>query len=164
MDEAELWALIDAARSHAPGVDGCAAWLVGALTQRGGREAQRFGQAFDHAMGRAYRWDLWGVATLVHDGHEDEERFADFRAWLISLGRDAFEAILADPDAVAPHLDGTVPNGRALSRVARVAFAQATGTELPLATMDLFANPRGEPIPASQLTTRFPRVAAALAR
>ncbi|MCB9614661.1 MAG: DUF4240 domain-containing protein [Sandaracinus sp.] len=160
MDDERFWTLVGEAREHAPTVDGRAAWLVASLVRFGERDTERFGHCFDRAMARAYRWDLWGVATLVHQGHEDEERFADFRAWLVSLGRDAFEAALDDPDTLAEHLVVEKPEARAFLRVARTAYEKLTGNELPMTTMDLFASPTGAPIPASDLATRFPRVAA----
>lgn len=164
MDEEGFWALIAEARAHAPALEGQAAWLVAALVRAGSRDAERWGHCFDRAMMQAYRWDIWGVATLVHHGHEDEERFADFRAWMISLGKEAYAAALADPDVLAERLADGTPDGRPFHRIARSAYEKVTGTELPMTTMDLFASPVGSPIPASELTTRFPKVAAVVAR
>jgi hypothetical protein len=73
-------------------------------------EVQAFGERFDECMAEAYsepkvivdmepQDGLWAVAFDIgggcgHDG------FDDFRAWLISMGRDAFEAAVRDPRTV----------------------------------------------------------------
>ena len=160
MDDDRFWGLIAEAREHAASVDARAAWLVGSLTKLPPRDVERWGHAFDRAMARAYRWDLWGIASLLHQGHEDEERFADFRAWLVSLGRVRFDAALEDPDTLAEPLATEPAEARSYQRVARTAYEKLTGNELPMTTMDLFASPSGKPIAASELATRFPRVAA----
>ncbi|HEX4859885.1 MAG TPA: DUF4240 domain-containing protein [Rhizomicrobium sp.] len=49
---------------------------------------------------RAFRWDLWGAAFVIHGGASDDA-FDYFRSWLIAQGKDAFEQALADPDSLA---------------------------------------------------------------
>jgi len=43
----------------------------------------------------AYTWDLWAVAYIAYNWTSDSG-FEEFRAWLISRGRQNFEAALAD--------------------------------------------------------------------
>ncbi|MDR3613220.1 MAG: DUF4240 domain-containing protein [Candidatus Obscuribacterales bacterium] len=43
----------------------------------------------------AYTWDLWAVAYIAYN-FTSESGFEEFRAWLISRGRQNFEAALAD--------------------------------------------------------------------
>ena len=50
---------------------------------------------------RAYTWELWGAAYVIDDGCSDD-CFRDFRAYLISLGREPYEAALKSPDSLAP--------------------------------------------------------------
>ncbi|WP_171002392.1 DUF4240 domain-containing protein [Listeria newyorkensis] len=50
---------------------------------------------------------LWAAAYLLNDGASDDG-FDYFRAWLISLGQDAFLAILEDPDCLGELLQGNV--------------------------------------------------------
>lgn len=59
---------------------------------------------FDRAMDRAYDWRIWGAAFVIHGGCSDDT-FSDFRASLISRGRQSFELALSDPDALA---DGAI--------------------------------------------------------
>ncbi|HZV01390.1 MAG TPA: DUF4240 domain-containing protein [Planctomycetota bacterium] len=56
-------------------------------------------RAFDVAMSRAYTWDLRGAAYVIHGGCSTDS-FWDFRAGLVSLGRDVFERSLRDPDSL----------------------------------------------------------------
>lgn len=50
---------------------------------------------------------LWAAAYLLNDGASDDG-FDYFRAWLISLGQDAFLAILEDPDSIGELLQGNI--------------------------------------------------------
>ncbi|MEM9072075.1 MAG: DUF4240 domain-containing protein [Myxococcota bacterium] len=162
MDDTGYWELIETSRDRAADPEGQARRLTEVLSQQSAVEIQRFGEWFQRAMLTLYRWELWGVASLVH-GHEDQESFVAFRAWVVSRGREVFAAAVEDADSLAPHVTPKV-DGSPLTYVARDAYEAATGNELPTATLDLFAEPAGEPIPPSDLTTRFPKVAAKLAR
>jgi len=55
-------------------------------------------------MARAYTNDLWGAAYLINGGASDDG-FYYFRCWLLGLGRDAYEAAVADPDSLADVVD-----------------------------------------------------------
>ncbi len=160
MEEDDFWSLLAESAEQAADVEGQARWLTDKLATLPGEQIRRFDTHLQRQMIRGYRWDLWGVASLAN-GHEDQEGFVGFRAWLVSRGQTAFEAALEDPDSLAPIIERNV-DGTALTYTARNAHKRATGAELPTATLDLFAEPRGEPIQPSDLTTRFPKVAAAL--
>lgn len=49
---------------------------------------------------RAYRWDLWALAYIAFLGCSDDT-FEEFRAWLTSRGKRAFERALVDLDFAA---------------------------------------------------------------
>lgn len=51
---------------------------------------------------QAYQWRLWGAAYLIEGGCSDDA-FMDFREGVISLGREWYERVLADPDTLADH-------------------------------------------------------------
>ena len=63
-------------------------------------EALEFARLFDEKMDEAYSWPLWGAAYVINGGCSDDS-FSDFRASLISRGRQAFERALSDPDSLA---------------------------------------------------------------
>ena len=53
---------------------------------------------------RANRHDLWRVANLANGG-ASHDGFYYFRLWLVGMGKQVFEAALADPDSLADVLD-----------------------------------------------------------
>lgn len=55
---------------------------------------------FDEAMRRAYDYNVWGAAYLIHGGCSDDA-FWDFRAGLVAMGKAVYERALADPDSLA---------------------------------------------------------------
>jgi hypothetical protein len=52
------------------------------------------------AFADSYDWGLWGAACVINGGCSDD-CFDYFRAYLISRGREVFEAAVADPDSLA---------------------------------------------------------------
>jgi hypothetical protein len=56
-----------------------------------------FYKHFHNYMIQAYNHELWAAAYIIGDGCGDD-CFSDFRAWLISAGRNNFENILASPE------------------------------------------------------------------
>ncbi|MFE9967491.1 DUF4240 domain-containing protein [Streptomyces sp. NPDC005525] len=62
--------------------------------------------AFEHRFARlcdaVYRWDVWAAAYLIGGGRSDD-RFSDFTAGLVALGREWYERAAACPDALAEH-------------------------------------------------------------
>lgn len=63
-------------------------------------EIRSFHQHFDECEDRAYAWELWAAAYIIGGGCSDDA-FSDFRATLISMGRQTFERALADPQSLA---------------------------------------------------------------
>jgi len=55
-----------------------------------------FEVAFRRYLNEAYTWDLCGTACVIH-GTCTDDSFEYFRRWLVSRGRDVYEAALADP-------------------------------------------------------------------
>jgi hypothetical protein len=53
---------------------------------------------------------VWGAAWLICGGLCDDDGFWAFQAWVIGLGQEVYEAVAADPDALAD-----VPAVRALA-------------------------------------------------
>jgi hypothetical protein len=59
-----------------------------------------FEVAFRRYLNNAYTWDLWGAAYVIN-GSCSDDGFEYFRRWLVSRGRDVYEAALAEPDSLA---------------------------------------------------------------
>jgi hypothetical protein len=63
-------------------------------------EVSSFHEHFDRCEDQAYTWELWAAAYIIGGGCSDDA-FSDFRATLISMGRQIFESALADPQSLA---------------------------------------------------------------
>lgn len=83
-------------------------WNIFALYEAGEvQEARRqtmgrrkeYTQHFDDCLRRAHSWDLWGAAYIIFGGCSDEA-FSDFKGGLLLQGREVFEKVLADPEAL----------------------------------------------------------------
>src|SRR5262245_50822814 len=55
---------------------------------------------FRRLLNNAYTWDLWGAAYVIHSGCSDDG-FEYFRRWLVSRGREAYEAAISNADSLA---------------------------------------------------------------
>lgn len=78
--------------------------LRGRLSRLPPEEILAFRHHLFDRMDAAFQWDLWGAAYLLANGCS-EDGFADFRSWLISMGRRVFEAALLDPDSLVDVVD-----------------------------------------------------------
>lgn len=63
-------------------------------------EILSFSRVFDSMMDRAYTWDLWAAAYIIHGGCSDDA-FMDFRSSLISMGKEVFERSVSSPETLA---------------------------------------------------------------
>jgi hypothetical protein len=70
--------------------------ILGTLSPK---EIIDFYRIFCHLLDRAYTWDLWGAAYIMGGGCSDDG-FLDFRAWLISMGKDVYEAAIQNPETL----------------------------------------------------------------
>jgi len=95
-----FWQIIERAARSSSDPDAHAEALRVALRELSAEEVISFEVAFRRYLNAAYRWDLWGAAYIIHGGCSDDG-FEYFRRWLVSRGRDVYEAALADPDSLA---------------------------------------------------------------
>jgi hypothetical protein len=80
----------------------------------------------------AYHWDLWLVAWLCQGGRCSDDRFSDFRIWLISRGRAVYEAALDDADSLIEEMRTTEePEFEELGCVPFKAYRTLTGKDIP---------------------------------
>lgn len=63
-------------------------------------EILEWNHIFDRLAAQAYTVDLWGAAYTINGGASDDG-FYYFRCWLIGMGRDVYEAAVANPDSLA---------------------------------------------------------------
>jgi hypothetical protein len=164
MDEAASWRLIADTRAEADHDTGRQSELLEErLSQLPAQQIVDF-QRIRHALDeRAYTWDLWGAAYVIEDGCSDD-CFRDFRAYLISLGREPYEAAMRDPDSLAPVVqDAEEGDWENADNVAPDAYESVAGEDIPADDSDLSGDPRGEPWDdeaQEALVQRYPQLAA----
>ncbi|WP_432075715.1 DUF4240 domain-containing protein [Streptomyces wuyuanensis] len=164
MDETEFWEIIDSTREAAEGdPEDHADLLVERLLQIDPDSVLDFARHFEARYNRAYRWDLWGAATVLLGGASDDA-FDYFRCWLIGQGREVFEGAVHAPDSLAELLDDFDEeidgDGEELGYAADEAYEQLTGTAAPdLGIAAQPAEPEGAPFDLENdrvLAERFP--------
>jgi len=122
-----------------------------------------FERIFQELSRRAYSWDLWGAAYVIHGGCSDDG-FTDFRSWLISMGRKTYEAALADPESLAEIELGPDGEGDAsfeeFGYVAAQVYESMTGKEIGPSGVPHPSDPSGEPFEedSDDLARRYPRL------
>lgn len=109
MPEQEFWSLIARARqtaiaqSPAHGdelLDLQIAAMQQLLTALPAEQIVAYQRRYEEISARLYRWDIWGAAYWLNGGCGDDG-FIDFRATVISLGKERVRQTLADPDSLA---------------------------------------------------------------
>ena len=105
MDTKQFWSIIRDSRERAislePGsIDAHIRTLSEILRELSPEEVMSFQSHFTDCLILAYRNDLWGAAYWLFGGCGDD-KFWDFRSCLISMGKDTFDRVLADPDSLA---------------------------------------------------------------
>lgn len=73
--------------------------LTTRLKKLGPDHAQDFHDIVHAYEDLAYKYGLWSASELI--GRATDDSFIDFRAWLISQGKEAYFDALKDPDALA---------------------------------------------------------------
>jgi hypothetical protein len=161
-----FWDIIERTRSPDGDQDRQMAALAAELSELSPAEIEAFGAVFDRFLTVTYSWDLWGAAYVIMGGASDDS-FEYFRVWLISRGREAFEAARANPDELAALIPADfddVPEFELLAYVASESWAEKTGDDqsnMPTQPDTiLFTEPLGEPFDESpeDLARRYPRL------
>jgi Protein of unknown function (DUF4240) len=164
MDRNGFWGLVTSTRQSADGNTGRQSSLLEErlrhLPPKEIVDYQRMRHRLDEQL---YTWDVWGAAFVIEDGCSDD-CFRDFRAYLISLGPNAVQTALRDPDALAPIVqDAEQGDWENADSVAGDAYEAATGEDIPADDSDLSGDPRGQPWDDDQpeaLIQRYPKLAA----
>lgn len=138
MDRTQYWELIEQARDAVPDGD-CdekADAFVTALAEHGADEIADAWLRHRELMHDAYSWDVWGAISLLLGGCSDDS-FDYFRSWLILQGREAFDAVIDDPDSLVDlvpdgELDENAYECEELEGAPFVAYEEVTGEQMPL--------------------------------
>lgn len=164
MDQAKFWNLVDQSRTAADGdPEEQLEHLREQLLALEPDEIVAFDKRLSEHHMQAYDWGLWGAAYLIGGGCSDDG-FADFRGWLISRGKQAYDAALADPDSLAKIVkehDGEC-QVEGYQYVASQAWEEKTGRdsdEFPRHDIPARREPAGESWEEDELEARFPKLA-----
>ncbi len=172
MNEQQFWQLIEAARNQASDPndgEAVAGRATSLLATHPTEEIVAAQQVLWNLMADSYTSPLWAAAYVINGGCSDDG-FDYFRGWLIAQGREVFERVVADPDALAevPVVRASASDGcdleceEALS-IVWDAHIMATGKEFP---DDAFTirYPELDPMwdfdDHDEMTRRLPRLAA----
>ncbi|WP_084599172.1 DUF4240 domain-containing protein [Actinoplanes subtropicus] len=101
VDLEEFWALIERSGRESADPEERTDRLTDELAAYEPDDIVDFQLHVDALRDRVDNHRLWGAAWLVCGGVCDEDGFWYFQAWLIGQGRDVYEAVAADPDALA---------------------------------------------------------------
>ncbi|WP_424639122.1 DUF4240 domain-containing protein [Embleya sp. AB8] len=142
----DLWRLLDDSREASADPDERLTWLRDHLATRPLPEILRFQVTLGELRRPLDTWVLWTAATRILGGFCSDDSFWYFQPWLLGLGRDAYERVVADPDALAdlPEIrrlakspreswpEADWPQWEALNYVAEEAYEELTGKETGL--------------------------------
>lgn len=165
MNRRTFWTLIDRSRRHTAGDSRQQEKkLRKLLTTLSPAEIVRFDHIFYRMMDRAYDWDLWGASAVVAGGSSDD-RFIDFREWLISRGQRVFEAALKDPNTLSRiiSLDDKERSWKSFQNPAMFIWAEKTQrdwSEFPRPEGRFREFPRGKELldTTDHLKVRYPKL------
>ncbi|MCC5822941.1 MAG: DUF4240 domain-containing protein [Phycisphaerales bacterium] len=109
MDESRFWSIFEPLAAI-PGeeIEEQEEALAEQLSQLSDDELIAFQMTYKRLHANAYRWDLWEVAYHTGGGCSDDS-FAYFRNWLIGRGRQAYHAVMENPDNLADYPMGEDP-------------------------------------------------------
>lgn len=121
-------------------------------------EIKSFVDHFDDCNDRAYTWELWAAAYIIGGGCSDDS-FSDFRATLISMGRETFERTLADPESLAElDYDAEHAHYEGYQYVSTQVYEDLTG-ELPIRVKPHPKSPSGTDWEEDKVAELYPKLA-----
>jgi hypothetical protein len=134
--------------------------LVSMLVKLNSQEIISFDTHFSDYLHKAYRWDLWAVAYIIHGGCSDDS-FEYFRCWLIGKGRAYYEAALANPEMAAKDVTpGDYAEAEDLLYAAMTAYEEVTGdNEMPARTVQRSREPEGKGWDEEKVHLLYPELA-----
>lgn len=100
MTRQQFWNIIESCFDQKIGGDGEVAKLELILRELSRSEVVSLQENLRTVMAQAYSWELIAGACFLGCGQSDDG-FEDFRAWLVSRGRETFERALNDVNVLA---------------------------------------------------------------
>jgi len=109
MDDKRFWDIIAVACKHDCEGDWLDLWaepLVEELKKLPPEDIVRFDHWFDEKTDALYTVNHWGAAYLINGGASDDG-FYYWRCWVVGMGKQIYDAALANPDSLADVVDPT---------------------------------------------------------
>jgi hypothetical protein len=97
----DFWALIDRSSAATATRERRTTWLSEQVTRLPAADIVDFEVHLTTQRKRVDTWVMWGVGSYLMQGLCSTDGFFYFQPWLVGLGRDMFERVVADPDALA---------------------------------------------------------------
>ena len=104
MTEKKFWELIDSAQSSGLEEKALRSHLSSLLVDLSGKDLIDFTNHYNRRMDQLYDWRIWNAVYLIRGGCGDD-RFFDFRDFLVSRGKATFKRVKADPESLLDDLD-----------------------------------------------------------
>jgi len=165
MEEEQFWKVVaKATRANPRKAEEWDKRLQAELEKLEPDEIIEWNHIFDRLAARAHTVDLWGAAYTINGGASDDG-FYYFRCWLIGMGREVYEAAVADPDSLAEAVVHDIDAEAEIYAAAHAAWMAVTdrpGTD-PYPARNERADLRGEDWDFEsdeQVRRRLPRLAA----
>jgi hypothetical protein len=157
-----FWRIVEIAAEKALGNQSFNKRLQKELRAMSAKEVAGFARQLDALLLKAYTWDLWGAAYIMNGGCSDD-CFLYFRAWLVSQGREIFEAAVAEAESLAGAQLKWEANGfdnEDLLGIASTVYRELTDEELEVSGDAEPPEPAGEPWSEepAELKRRWPRL------
>jgi hypothetical protein len=165
MDKDQFWEIVSTSRKRAKGKMAQQVEVLREMLRAlSPEEIVEYKRKFYECMDEAYHWDLWGAAYIIGGGCSDDG-FMDFRSWLISMGKDVFEAALKDVESLVDVVDSPDVEDTFFEEFLYVpgeVYEEKTGKEMPLIEREITSEPQGEPWEEDEegkdLRDRFPKL------
>jgi hypothetical protein len=127
MTEDQFWTIIDECREKCDGEVECqAAQLIERLSREPEKAIAEYQAHFLRFMDQAYDARVWAAGSLLDELSDDG--FTDFRAWLISRGRNPYFRCLANPEELTEiATPGERVTAEEINSVAYKAYSTKTG-------------------------------------
>jgi hypothetical protein len=163
MAEKKFWRVIEAARNAGTSSARRVVGLRQALRRLQPRDVIAFQMLLMQLRNRAYSWELWRAAELIHGGCSDDG-FHSFLGWLILEGNKVYNAALGDPDSLATQVrPGQVCECEDVFYVAEDVYLKMSRDPWTTEGVEFSDRPRGRKISDTTLAKRYPKLYAKFA-
>ena len=132
MDEDSFWKIIETSKLNSQGnYEKQQNELANELNKLDAIDILKFDNRFRTFRGNSYKWELWGAAYIMNGGCSDD-RFSDFRGWLIGKGKDVYYNAMSNPETLETlNHDMEIDDWEGLSYVPMTCYEQKTENQMP---------------------------------